>query len=132
MALAGGKFQCQSRVNRKPKIDSMQSSRLAKRKPVVIVKNRCKVLTFRLILNPCGFDKPMPLFEFICQGCQHEFEELLRLGEQAQCPSCGSQQLERQFGAPAAHVAGKSLPMVPPQGGFCGRGTCGMKGCGDN
>ena len=32
----------------------------------------------------------MPLFEYSCQSCDHEFEALVRNGQAPTCPSCGA------------------------------------------
>ncbi len=38
----------------------------------------------------------MPLFEFACEDCAHQFEELvLRRDEVIQCPACGSHQARK-------------------------------------
>jgi putative FmdB family regulatory protein len=37
----------------------------------------------------------MPIFEYRCSGCSHEFEQLVRTGDTPACPSCGSTSLER-------------------------------------
>ena len=37
----------------------------------------------------------MPLFDFHCKACGHEFEALVRPPAQPACPSCGSADLER-------------------------------------
>ena len=38
----------------------------------------------------------MPLFEYRCGGCAHEFELLLQQsGEPSPCPACGSSDLNR-------------------------------------
>ena len=37
----------------------------------------------------------MPIYEYRCSGCGHEFEQLIRTGDVAACPSCKSQTLER-------------------------------------
>lgn len=38
----------------------------------------------------------MPLYEFACRACSHQFESLVRAGEHpTACPSCGSADLER-------------------------------------
>jgi putative FmdB family regulatory protein len=39
---------------------------------------------------------PMPLFDFVCKSCQHEFETLVRPGSTPECPSCHGRDLERQ------------------------------------
>jgi len=37
----------------------------------------------------------MPLYDFRCGGCRHEFESLVRAGSTPSCPSCGGTDLER-------------------------------------
>ena len=43
----------------------------------------------------------MPLYDYKCRGCGREFEELVRLGETPNCPSCNGNDLERLFSMPA-------------------------------
>ena len=42
----------------------------------------------------------MPIYEYICAGCDHAFELLLRASERAKCPACGSRKLEKQWSTP--------------------------------
>ena len=37
----------------------------------------------------------MPIYEYACRNCGHEFEQLIRTGDTAACPSCKGQELER-------------------------------------
>ena len=37
----------------------------------------------------------MPIYEYRCGGCGHEFEQLVRTGDTPACPSCKGQTLER-------------------------------------
>jgi len=37
----------------------------------------------------------MPIYEYACRSCGHEFEQLIRTGDTAACPSCKGQDLER-------------------------------------
>ena len=39
----------------------------------------------------------MPIFEYICQECQHEFETLVFGRDKAKCPKCQSQKLSPQL-----------------------------------
>jgi putative FmdB family regulatory protein len=39
----------------------------------------------------------MPIYEYRCSGCGHEFEQLVRTGDVPSCPSCKGQTLERQL-----------------------------------
>ena len=37
----------------------------------------------------------MPIYEYECKACGHEFEQLIRTGDVPACPSCKSQDLAR-------------------------------------
>jgi putative FmdB family regulatory protein len=37
----------------------------------------------------------MPIYEYRCDGCGHEFEQLVRTGDTPACPSCQGRTLER-------------------------------------
>lgn len=69
----------------------------------------------------------MPLFEFRCETCQHDFEELIRSNEQPVCPKCGHTKVEKLFSVPAP-LASQTLPTVgscpPPTAHSCGPGCC--------
>jgi putative FmdB family regulatory protein len=43
----------------------------------------------------------MPLYEYKCRACGHEFEALVRGADTPSCPSCKGQDLERLLSAPA-------------------------------
>jgi putative FmdB family regulatory protein len=43
----------------------------------------------------------MPIYEYRCRGCGHEFEELILPGTEPACPSCKSADLERLLSMPA-------------------------------
>jgi putative FmdB family regulatory protein len=79
----------------------------------------------------------MPLYEYRCLECQHEFEALVPAGraDQATCPECGVQDVRRllsMFAAPRAgqvggwDVAGRAVggDGASAPGGCCG-GACG-------
>ena len=42
----------------------------------------------------------MPIFDYSCNGCSHEFEALVRGSNVPSCPQCGSQDLERKLAFP--------------------------------
>lgn len=48
----------------------------------------------------------MPIFEYSCRGCGHQFERLVRGAEVPSCPQCQSQDLERLLSLPAVHSEG--------------------------
>ena len=37
----------------------------------------------------------MPIYEYACLDCRHEFEALVRASEEPACPACRSRRLER-------------------------------------
>jgi putative FmdB family regulatory protein len=43
----------------------------------------------------------MPIYEYTCQSCKHEFEALVRGSKVPVCPECKSEELERKFSLPA-------------------------------
>lgn len=76
----------------------------------------------------------MPIFRYHCQECDADFELLLsRFDSPAECPACGSEQLEKQPSRIGAISAGKSAGCVMsggcPAAGHCCSGSC---GCGKN
>jgi putative FmdB family regulatory protein len=70
----------------------------------------------------------MPIFEYICKECKHEFEALVYGSEKAECPACRSKKLEPQLSVFA--VATKSAPSMASPCGRCGDprgpGACAM------
>ncbi len=43
----------------------------------------------------------MPIYDYKCRRCGRQFEELVRLGETPNCPSCNGNELERLVSIPA-------------------------------
>lgn len=75
----------------------------------------------------------MPIFEYSCKSCGLRFEKLVRgeSGESAlRCPSCGGEQLQKEFSTFSAHAAagkGESPAPMCPSGGVCPTpGACGL------
>ena len=71
----------------------------------------------------------MPLFEFRCAPCECEFELLVRKGEEASCPHCGSASIEKLLSeaAPPAASSARALSIAsscPPGDAPCGPGCC--------
>lgn len=51
----------------------------------------------------------MPLYEFHCNDCQDQFEELVRSSsavDEVKCPTCGSQHVRRKVSMFASKVVG--------------------------
>jgi len=64
----------------------------------------------------------MPIFEYICQECHHQFEALVYGKEKAECPKCHTKKLETQLSTFAVSAKGSSQSSAP-------MGACGS--CGD-
>ena len=69
----------------------------------------------------------MPIFEYVCKDCQHEFEALVFGKQKAECPKCQSKSLEPQLSvfAVSAKGGGQSRASMPTGS----TGPCGS--CGD-
>lgn len=74
----------------------------------------------------------MPLYEFSCKGCHHEFETLVRSSnwKGTKCPKCGSVKIEKKFSVFASKNEGtRGSPYLPacstnPRScGRCGTGV---------
>jgi putative FmdB family regulatory protein len=68
----------------------------------------------------------MPIFEYICQQCQHEFETLIFGRDKAKCPKCQSQKLSPQlsvFAMSTKEMSAKSSMRTSASTGACG--SCG-------
>jgi putative FmdB family regulatory protein len=64
----------------------------------------------------------MPLYEYDCDKCEHQFEMLVYDGDKVQCPECDSAKVTRRLSIPARP---QSLPTAP-----CGEGPpCGAPWC---
>ncbi|MCP5464314.1 MAG: zinc ribbon domain-containing protein [Deltaproteobacteria bacterium] len=50
----------------------------------------------------------MPLYEYICEACGHEFEEIQKFSDKPikKCPSCGKSKAERKVSQAAFHLKG--------------------------
>jgi putative FmdB family regulatory protein len=51
----------------------------------------------------------MPIFEYRCGECQHQFDSLQKLGAAplTDCPECNASALKKLISAPAFHLKGK-------------------------
>ena len=63
----------------------------------------------------------MPIFEYICQECQHEFEALVFGKDKAACPKCQSKKLAPQLSVFAVSAKGSATASM--SAGPCG--SCG-------
>lgn len=72
----------------------------------------------------------MPIYEYSCDHCGHQFEWLVRTTEEKPtCPSCSGKRLTRKLSLPVAHT--RSAPACPIKeytSGACGP-QCDQQGC---
>lgn len=61
----------------------------------------------------------MPIFEYICQQCHHQFEALIYGKEKAECPKCHTTKLEPKLSVFAVSAKSSSAPSTGPCGS-CG------------
>lgn len=74
----------------------------------------------------------MPIFEYICKECRHEFEALVFGKDKAECPKCHSKKLEPQLSVFSAVAKGSSSAAAPTSpcascGDPGGPGACAMR-----
>ena len=71
----------------------------------------------------------MPIFEYTCQDCQHEFEALTRASMQPECPRCHSVSLAKRLSVFATASAGDGQAAQLEAAGPAGAcGACGHPG----
>lgn len=76
----------------------------------------------------------MPIYEYVCQSCEHAFEELvptMTARHATKCPSCGGSDVERKMSVFAAREGSAQSSPGPGPVGPCGQccnpdGTCPM------
>jgi putative FmdB family regulatory protein len=74
----------------------------------------------------------MPLYEYACKECDHQFEALVRASDTPECPACHATALERRLSVFAAHTQGAASSRMASPGpcGACGDprgpGACSM------
>jgi len=71
----------------------------------------------------------MPIYEYHCPSCGHDFETLVRGDTRVMCPGCGGARLDRRMSVTAKSTGGNGpasdfTKLGPPNGG-CGSGGCG-------
>ena len=62
----------------------------------------------------------MPLFEYACNNCDHEFEALVMGNREPECPECHGRSLEKLI---SGFAVGGDAPSAVNAAGSCG--TCG-------
>jgi putative FmdB family regulatory protein len=64
----------------------------------------------------------MPIFEYVCQECNHRFELIVQGKTVPACPSCQATTVDKQFSAFGVGATG-GWPVTSGSGGACG--SCG-------
>jgi putative FmdB family regulatory protein len=71
----------------------------------------------------------MPIHEYACRSCGHEFETLVRASDTPACDKCESTDLEKKLSVFAAQTGG-SADAAPAACGACGHpggpGSCAL------
>ncbi|MGA2064765.1 MAG: FmdB family zinc ribbon protein [Thermoguttaceae bacterium] len=72
----------------------------------------------------------MPIYEYTCDDCGHEFELLIFGSQRPSCPACAGEHLTKAMSVPAAHTGSAREPSCPARGEcdvpHCPGGGCGM------
>ena len=72
----------------------------------------------------------MPIFEYICQECQHRFEAIVLGHKKAACPKCESKRLDQQLSSFAVGGEKAQASATVDPCGACGDprgpGACSM------
>ncbi len=62
----------------------------------------------------------MPIFEYRCDGCGGEFEELVRSSDETvPCPDCGSEEVSRKLSVFAFKSTGSDRPSASSAHSSC-------------
>lgn len=62
----------------------------------------------------------MPIFEYICRDCHHQFETLVTADRRPVCPTCQSQQLDKQLSVFAVSTRSHASSPKPVPCATCG------------
>jgi putative FmdB family regulatory protein len=72
----------------------------------------------------------MPIFEYVCRECEHQFEAIVLGSQTPKCPKCESRKLEQQLSRFAVGGEKSAAASSPGPCGSCGDprgpGACSM------
>ncbi len=77
----------------------------------------------------------MPIYEYYCEKCEQEFEEIVFGAELPNCPKCGEENCQKLISRPSKRRSGDSanggggefapsMPSAPSKCGGCSGGNC--------
>ncbi len=73
----------------------------------------------------------MPIFEYACTQCGHQFEAIVRGSEKPHCPKCESARLDQKLSVFAVAAKNPAAASTAPNGGCCAcgdpRGPCSLE-----
>ncbi len=62
----------------------------------------------------------MPIYEYRCEACEHEFEELVRgSDDEVRCPACGADRVGRRLSVFAFRSVGSTRPSASSASSSC-------------
>ncbi len=79
----------------------------------------------------------MPIYDFVCGNCQHEFEDIVVKSEIPACPKCAGTNITKKVSAPSPLKTGAfpykigpvhAAATMPRRGGCPSSGGCGGGG----
>ena len=81
-------------------------------------------MPYRLLFQ----ENEMPIYEYQCDACSKEFEELVYGDEDPPCPQCGADKTRKLMSRPCYHMAGGDGYAPSSSGGSacagCSGGNC--------
>lgn len=71
----------------------------------------------------------MPIFEYVCNACGKEFEEIVLGGEDPACPHCKSADTTKLISRAQFRTGGPIVAGSPSSSAITSRGKSGCAGC---
>ena len=71
----------------------------------------------------------MPIFEYVCNSCDKEFEEVVLDGSDPACPACGSANTTKLMSRGVFRTGGPIVSGSPSASAITTRGQGGCRGC---
>lgn len=71
----------------------------------------------------------MPIFEYVCNACDNEYEELVLGGQHPPCPQCGSADTTKLISKSRFRTGGPIVSGSPSSNAITTRGKSGCGGC---
>jgi putative FmdB family regulatory protein len=68
----------------------------------------------------------MPIYEYACRACGHEFETLVRTGETPECAECSSADLHKKLSVFSSGSEERPTPACGTCGNPAGPGACAL------